>query len=213
MNCAELEILLCDYVDGALAGSPAERSQVERHLDGCAACRELVEDARAAAAFLKRAEAVEPPAELITRILFHAPTSSAASQRKGGLRTWLGGWLGPVLQPRFAMGMAMTILSFSMLGKFANLPQRQLTPADLHPAKVMSAIEDKVQRTWDRAVKYYENLRLVYEIQSRLREWTEQEEQGRRSQPAGALEPRPAEPGAKSAPRAPPLDVPLEGER
>jgi anti-sigma factor RsiW len=30
MNCAELEVLICDYVDGALA--PAERALVERHL-------------------------------------------------------------------------------------------------------------------------------------------------------------------------------------
>jgi hypothetical protein len=212
MNCADLEALLCDYVDGTLAGSAAVRASVESHLETCASCHELVEDARAATAFLKRAGTVEPPAELITRILFHAPMSRAEAPRKGGLRAWLGGWLGPVLQPRFAMGMAMTILSFSMLGKFAHLPQRQLTPSDLHPAKVMAAIEDKVARTWDRAVKYYENLRLVYEIQSRLREWTEQEEQERRSQPAGALEPRQAEPG-KAAPRAAPIDPTLEGAR
>ncbi len=29
---------------------------------------------------------------------------------------------------------------------------------------------------WDRAVKYYDNLRLVIEIQSRLKEWTDQEQ-------------------------------------
>jgi hypothetical protein len=31
-------------------------------------------------------------------------------------------------------------------------------------------------------VKYYENIRVVYEIQSRLKEWADQEEQDRQSQ-------------------------------
>lgn len=39
MKCADLEALLCDYVDGTLA--PAERATVELHLDACPACRAL----------------------------------------------------------------------------------------------------------------------------------------------------------------------------
>jgi hypothetical protein len=90
------------------------------------------------------------------------------------------GWFGPVLQPRFAMGMAMTILSFSMLARFAGVEVRQLKPADLKPTAVWSAIDNRAHRTWDQAVKYYENLRLVYEVQTRLQEWTEQEDEERK---------------------------------
>ena len=145
MNCAEIEILLCEYVDGLLAApeSSAQRAKVEDHLRVCDHCRELMVDARAGAAFVRRVEALDPPEELITRLLFQAPTSQPQTrQSRRGFRAWLASWLGPVLQPRFAMGMAMTILSFSMLGKFANLQQRQLTPADLHPVKVWMAVED-----------------------------------------------------------------------
>ncbi|MEO8662703.1 MAG: zf-HC2 domain-containing protein, partial [Bryobacteraceae bacterium] len=111
MNCAELEILLCDYVDGTL--TTEQRSTVDSHLSTCAPCRELAADASAAVDFIERAAAVEVPSELVTRIIFHnRPEKSTAPERKGW-RRWFGGWLEPVLQPRFAMGMAMTILSFS----------------------------------------------------------------------------------------------------
>ena len=71
------------------------------------------------------------------------------------------------------MGMAMTILSFSMLARFAHIEPRQLRPADLDPVKVWQGIDDRSHRVWDRAMKYYDNLRLVIEIQSRLKEWTD----------------------------------------
>ena len=69
----------------------------------------------------------------------------------------------------------MTILSFAMLGRFAGINMRQLKPSDLDPVKVYVAAEDKVQRTWARTVKYYENLRVVFEIQTQLKEWADQQ--------------------------------------
>jgi hypothetical protein len=85
------------------------------------------------------------------------------------------------------MGMAMTVLSFAMLGRFAGIQVRQLKPSDLNPANVWVALEDKAQRTWDRGVKYYESLRLVYELQTRVKEWTDTGEQDRG---AGAGDPK-----------------------
>ena len=43
--------------------------------------------------------------------------------------------------------------------------------ADLDPVKIWTAAEDRATRTWQRGVKYYESLRLVYEIESRVKEW------------------------------------------
>jgi anti-sigma factor RsiW len=71
MNCAEIEILICDYVDGALAAD--QRPALERHLSECPACAELARDSAAAVAFIGCAEEAAPPPELITRILFDAP--------------------------------------------------------------------------------------------------------------------------------------------
>jgi anti-sigma factor RsiW len=154
MRCTDLEILLCDYVDGAL--SPAEKATVELHLTQCESCRTLVEDASAAVGFMERAAEVEPPPALINKILFETTRqgTDATTKRNPGVRGWLGRLFEPVLQPRFAMGMAMTILSFSMLGRFAGVPVRQLKASDLDPARVMATVEDKAWRTWERAKKY-----------------------------------------------------------
>jgi hypothetical protein len=176
MNCAELENLICDYVDGTLAA--ADKAAVERHLAVCPACAELARDSAAAVAFMGRAADVEPPPELITRILFNAPWTTPKRPAGAGVRSWFGGVFHAVLQPRFAMGMAMTILSFSML--FRYVPMKQLQPADLQPAKVWAALEDRSYRAWVRTVKFYENLKVVYQIQTTLREWQQQQEEEQR---------------------------------
>jgi anti-sigma factor RsiW len=183
MNCEQVEILLCDYVDGAL--DAAGRRELESHLDGCPACAEMARDVRTVSGFLAQVEPVEPPPALITRLVFDAQSRAAAKQEKRG---WLSSWLKPVLQPRFVMGMAMTLLSVSMVSRLAGLPQRPLTAADLQPARIWTSIDLKAHRVWDRAVKYYENLRVVYEIQTRLQEWSEQEQEERRSQSQAPVE-------------------------
>ena len=206
MKCAELEIVLCDYLDRSL--DAAGRETVQSHLAGCPACAEMLRDMQAAVAFLDRVEAPEPPPELLTRILFHAPVSgeidrAVAPESKKGFASWFRGWF---LQPRFAMGMAMTILSFSMVDRIAGISPQKLTMADLEPARVWAAMDDKVHRTWDRAVKYYENLRLVYEMRARLQQWSAEEEAERKTQAGSAIEPT----GPSQAPQQ--QDIPSEAE-
>ena len=172
MNCADVEILLADFVDGTLRGDAA--SALEAHLAGCAACRELARDSAEAVAFMERAAVVEAPPELVTRILFEVTAGpSRAVIKPSMVRRLFGRWLEPILQPRVAMGMAMTVLSFAMIGRFAHVPQ--LTPSDLDPVKVFTAAEDRVVRWYNRGVKYYESMRVVYEIQTRLKEWAEEQ--------------------------------------
>jgi hypothetical protein len=200
MNCADLEILLCDYVDRTL---PAEqKSAVEAHLENCPACAEMARDAAGAVAFMERAAVVDPPAELLTRILFELP--AAKRQQSASRSLWSrirSAWIEPILQPRFAMGMAMTVLSFAMLGRFAGHEVRQLKPSDLNPVVVWATLEDKALRTWERTLKYYDSLRLVYEIQTRLRDWSEQAETDRAKTPAVTGTSNPAPAGAGQAPR------------
>jgi anti-sigma factor RsiW len=170
MTCSDLEILLAEYIDGTLA--PEVKSTVESHLASCVDCRELARDASSAVAFLERTAAVEAPPELVTRILFEVSNGPSHSAVRPSLPQRLfgrlfGGWLEPVLQPRFMMGMAMTALFF--------VGMRQLTPSDLDPVKVWTSAENRISRTWERGVKYYENMRLVFEIQSRLKEWNDED--------------------------------------
>ena len=92
------------------------------------------------------------------------------------------------------MGMAMTILSFAMLERCTGIRVQRIAPADLNPVNILSDLENRSVRLKDRAVKYYENIRFVYDIEVRLREMEEQQaavqDQARRkskNEPAPAL--------------------------
>jgi hypothetical protein len=174
MNCAEAEILICDSVDGTLA--PEAKAELDRHLAACSACSELARDTAAALSFMERAADVEPPPELITRILFDPPWAHARAGRAAGVRFRLRSLFQSVLQPRFAMGMAMTILSFAMLAKFVK-PVRQLSPQDLDPRAVWASLDNRVHLTWERTVKFYDSIRLVYQIRATVNEWQQQQDQ------------------------------------
>lgn len=184
-NCAEFEILLCDAVDGTLRGE--QKAAFEAHRQSCAACDELAKDVLGATAFMERVAAVEPPKELLTRILFETTGGKASKQTnssmaRGGIRGYLSRLFRPVLEPRLAMGMVMTILSISMLAQVFGLEVRPMKASDLEPSRIWAGVEDTTHRQWSRVVKYYENIRVVYEIQSRLKEWADQEEQDRQNQ-------------------------------
>ena len=182
-NCAEFEILLCDAVDGTLRGE--QQRAFDAHRQSCASCEELAADVIGVTAFIGRAAEVEPPKELLTRILFETSGGKSANAATVNNDGWLGAiqqFFRPILQPRLAMGMAMTILSVSMLAQVFGLEVRQLRAADLEPVRIWAGVEDGAHRQWSRVVKYYENVRVVYEIQSRLKEWADQEEQDRQTQ-------------------------------
>jgi hypothetical protein len=146
--------------------------------------------------FMERVADVATPPELVTRILFEITSGpSHTAVKPSWMRRIFGNRLGgkflePVLQPRYAMGMAMTLLSFAMLGRVTGIEVRHLTPSDLDPVKIWTAAEDRATRTWQRGVKYYESLRLVYEIESRVKEWSEDGGDAASSKAPAASSPR-----------------------
>src|SRR4051795_5460645 len=176
IDCAQFEVLLADYLDGTLP--EPERTRVEEHAANCQHCREFLADVQGAVRFLGKSEEIVPPPELITRIAYHAPTGRIRRplERQGFVSRLVSEWLRPILQPRLAMGMAMTILSIAMLERCTGVKMQHIQPEDLSPVRIWGGIEDKTVRLKDRAVKYYENLRWVYEIEVRLHELREQQE-------------------------------------
>ncbi len=170
MNCADFESILADYLDGTLPDG--EVATLEHHAAICSGCSELLREARFGLGLLKRAEAIEPPVELITRIAYLAPAGKSHEpfERQSLVSRLTSKWLRPVLQPRLAMGMAMTILSFAMLKQCTGIEVKQIQPADLSPVRVWGGLEDKALRVRDQAVKYYENLRVVYEVETHLKD-------------------------------------------
>jgi hypothetical protein len=179
MQCHEFDSLLSDALDGVLSGAKLEGFQA--HARTCAACGPLFAEVEAGRNWLKDLTEVEPPVSLVTNIL--ASTTGVDSQR---LRvnlsvqprvTWLErvqAWASEavqpfwatVRQPRFAMSFGMAFFSLSVALSVLGVKPADLRSVSLRPA----AIRHAYYNTQARVVRYYENIRFVYEVESRVRE-------------------------------------------
>lgn len=176
VSCADIEVVLADYLDRTLP--TGQHAAVEQHLQQCAGCREFAADIAGAMTLMERSAEVEAPPELVNKLLFEVTNGSSRAVVKPSwpvrvLGKLFGRWLEPVLQPRFAMGMAMTVLSLGMLLRLDSV--RQMRPSQLSPVELWLTAEDKVNGWWDDAVKYYDSLRVVFEIEAMYREWADQQ--------------------------------------
>ena len=57
------------------------------------------------------------------------------------------------------------------------IPLRSIRADDLRPLKVWAGLEMRVEYGWGRMEKFYDNLKLVYQIQTTLRDWQQQDEE------------------------------------
>jgi hypothetical protein len=189
MQCADFEALLSEALDGALAGPKLESFQAHKQL--CPLCGPLFADAEAGRTWLHTLPEIEPPRNLVHNILAatsgitHPEQSAAPAQPNFADK--LRGWLQPIAapvwgavrSPRFAMSFGMAFFSISIALNVAGVKIGDLRYADLRP----SALQKEYYATTTRITRYYENIRFVYEIESRVRELkrvAEPEEQPKR---------------------------------
>ena len=177
MQCNEFETLLTDAIDGVLTGTGLERFQAHARI--CRACGPLFAEAEAGRNWLKGLTEVEPPASLVNNIL--ASTTGVDTQRlrvttrapQPRISWWehvqasvLEPIWATVRQPRFAMSFGMAFFALSVGLAVAGVKPADLRQVSLRP----SAIRLAYYHTQARVVHYYENVRIVYEVESRVRE-------------------------------------------
>jgi hypothetical protein len=176
MKCNEFDLLLSDALDGVLTGTGLDRFQA--HAQVCKACGPLLAEAEAGRNWLKGLTEVEPPASLVTNIL--ASTTGVDTHRlRVTARTpqRISWWehvqaslfepiWETVRQPRFAMSFGMAFFALSVGLTVAGVKPADLRQISLRP----TAIRHTYYATQARVVHYYENVRIVYEVESRVRE-------------------------------------------
>ncbi len=173
MQCIEFEALLADALDGTL--DPQRSRAFEAHAAGCPDCGPLLADSRAGLQWMKSLEEVEPPRHLVHNIL--AATTGITRKQEPAAAGWrdrLGDWLRPILvptwaairQPQFAMSFGMAFFILSLLLNVTGVKLRDLSHLDLRP----SAVRSSYYQTEAKVVRYYENVRFVYELQTRMRD-------------------------------------------
>ncbi|SEB61736.1 anti-sigma factor family protein [Terriglobus roseus] len=190
LTCTQCESMLLDAADGVLL--PEDEAHFQLHLADCSNCTSTFDDIKRGGAWmemLKDAPPV-PPAGLVDRILAQtsgnpqaahalmAETAHAASLfghsqgakvlpfRVPPPSTPWSRMVHTVMQPRFAMTAAMAFFSIALTLNLAGVRLSSLRASDLRPANVRKsfwAVNSQV-------VRYYDNLRVVYELESRVRE-------------------------------------------
>ena len=188
VDCALLEAWLAEQTEDSLPA--ATSAAIETHAAQCAACAEMLLLARQGHDWLEllHQQTVEPPASLVEAIV--ARTSGSA----GSLAALTGtpqlaagsvatpyphryGSIAPLaamrrtlFDPRIALTAAMAFFSISLTLNMLGVRLGAIRTADLTPDGLHRLLTRQYVQASANVVRYYENLRFVYEVESSVRE-------------------------------------------
>ena len=159
-TCEQTEARLSDYLDGLF--QPAEQSAFNDHVNTCERCAPLVAAVARTLGSLYALEPVEAPAQLESAIL----TATLGAPNWRNLRRWLKS----LQSPRFVYSMASVAATIVVILAVSGFSFRKPKLADLAPATIYHNADRGVHIAYARSVKFVSDLRVVYEIQTRLNE-------------------------------------------
>lgn len=179
MTCARFEQMLMDALDGVL--SPEDQSAFDLHMQHCVGCQQKMAEAQRGLAWLDmlKMEVPEPSSALLQNIF--AQTSGAAVETSvshaahGNVipfrakREWKMAWQNfsrVALHPRLAMTAAMAFFSIALTMNLMGVHVTQWKVSDLRPANLRQSF----YQTNAHVIRYYDNLKVVYELESRVRD-------------------------------------------
>ncbi len=157
-TCEQTEARLSDYLDGLF--EPAEQSAFNVHVNSCERCAPLVAAVARTLGSLYALEPVEPPPQLETAILMATL----------GTPSWARRWLKSLQAPRFVYSMASVAATIIVLLTASGFSFSKPKLADLQPATIYRKTNSQVHIVYAQSVKFVSDLRVVYEIQTRLSE-------------------------------------------
>jgi hypothetical protein len=179
--CGLWETLLADALDGLLR--PEDEATFSSHLAICPACTALFEEARRGREWL---EFLSPEPEVPEGLLAKILAQTGPGQIEGyGLTTGGGNvlpmtpaWQRPGLmgrirrfaEPRLLMTAAMAFFSIALTLNMTGVRITDLRLSNLRPTAVRSFMERRLTMASTPIIRYYDHLRLVYEVESRMRE-------------------------------------------
>lgn len=191
--CGQWETLLADALDGMLR--PEDEATFSNHMASCSACTALFEEARRGREWLDfLSDEPEVPAGLLDRILAQTGPGQSAElsvasgeaavitagvplqKRAKSVRVpaWQKpGFMGYVrrfAEPRLMMTAAMAFFSIALTLNMTGVRITKLRFADLKPSSIRMYMQRQITVAYTPIVRYYDHLRLVYEVQSRVRE-------------------------------------------
>jgi len=184
MQCSQFDALLAEALDGAL---PADlQPAFDAHSRSCQACGAMLAEAREGMLLLGGLAEVEPPKNLLHNILAATSMAEAKAQAEAAPAGTRAGWLarlfpshtGParktgwagVLQSRFVTSFCMAFFSLSLTLSLAGVRISDLAKIDWHPTALRKSVVLQYTQIEAKVTRYYDNMRLVVEVESRVRD-------------------------------------------
>jgi len=221
--CEVCEAMLPDAVDGLL---PADEQRVfDAHVAGCVHCAQELEGAQRGAAWLAmlKSQTPEVPAGLLTKILegttgvvpapslAHAYVPVAAAAPSWALSSLVRKTMSAfrvdgsrmTFQPRLAMTAAMAFFSIALTLNLTGVRLNNLHAADFTPSGLWHNASDMSAS----AERSFQNMRVVYQVESRVSELRgdEREPLGSDREPAESTpQPQTTAPAQKEEPKQQP---------
>jgi len=159
-TCEQTEARLSDYLDGLL--HPAEQAAFDLHVNACERCTPLVAGVSRVLGTLHTLAQVEPRPQLFDSIL----TATLGPQSWRRAKRWLRG----LRSPRFVYSAVSVAATFVVILTASGFSFRKPKLADLAPATIYRNADRKAHRVYAQSAKFVSDLRVVYEIQTRLNE-------------------------------------------
>ena len=196
LRCSQFEALLAEALDDADIGITGDapdqagglalshlpddvRQAFLAHREECAVCGPLFAEAQQGMLLLRSLDDAEPPKNLIHNILAatslaEASASPAKTGRRLGWPARIEQWLRPafsgMLHSRFAASFAMAFFSVSLTLSLAGVSMTEIVKAVAHPTTFRRTVVLQYTQAEARVVNYYENMRIVYEVESRVQQ-------------------------------------------
>jgi hypothetical protein len=214
LSCEAWEQMLTDALDGTLSASDAEAFAA--HSKSCAAgCGELLEEAKRGGEWLRfLRETPEAPEGLLEKILVGTSGLNVAQQplvTAGGAaviphQPWLGASVAllqrHVAESRILMTLAMAFFSIALTLNLTGVRLNQLKLSDLRPSALAASVSHQYYTTSAHLTRYYLNLRIVYELESRVNEMMPKSNSAPAVQPATQQQQPQQQPEQKPQPKS-----------
>jgi len=162
-TCFNTEEALSEYLEGQLGSD--ERTLLEAHLAECADCRMLATQVDSLVARLPHIVPEPEPSGLVYRIL-EATSGVVAPKRES---TWKA-MLVAMFSPRFALGLGSVAATIFILFQALGINPKKISADDLNPVNIFRAANRQAHLTYANGVRFVNDMRVVYEIRSRLQE-------------------------------------------
>jgi hypothetical protein len=162
---------------------PEDEATFAAHMAVCPACTALFEESRKGREWMEfLSPEPEVPAGLLDKILAQTGPGQVAGY---GLVTPSGtvlpttpawqrpGFMGHVrrfAEPRLLMTAAMAFFSIALTLNLTGVRLSAIRLSDLRPAALKSLVERRLTMASTPIIRYYDHLRLVYEVESKMRE-------------------------------------------